>query len=278
MELLKQCEYCGDEFEAIRDNAKYCCDSHRSLANRKRRRNEELEYERERQQEEYDDMCRIRDEEQRKREEQALAQQAEQNLIKEAERKTCDEQHRKDDEQRRIKQNEKRKKESEKRLQKAEMNFKLKVLGGVALFGIVNHFFNSREDLHKDEKKAEKPSEPSYNVLKFIEKPIPKSQILSVDYIDYMQSLIEDDIDSVELTKKMSEAFNQMEEKEKTLLKLILENVPNVKIAEIPSINQRSIPKLKQNSINKLKAVFEEIEKKNHILKKLHEMKCLNSF
>lgn len=177
MELLKQCKYCGDEFEAIRDSAKYCCDSHRSLANRQRRRDEEIEYERECQQEEYDEFCRIRDEEQRKKEEQALAQLAERNLIKEAERKTREEQRRNEEQVRRTKQEEKRKKENEIRLKKAETNFKLKVFAGAALFGIVNHFINSTEDLHKDEKKAEKPSESSYNGIKFIEKPIPKSQI-----------------------------------------------------------------------------------------------------
>jgi len=146
MNLLKQCEYCGDEFEAIRDSAKYCSDSHRSLANRQRRRNEEIEYERECQQEEYDEMCRISDEEQLKREEQAIAQQAEQKLIKEAEHKIREEQRRIDEQQRRIKQDEKREKESKIILQKAEINLKLKVLGGVALFGIIGNFLNSNDN------------------------------------------------------------------------------------------------------------------------------------
>lgn len=36
MEIKKECEWCGNEFKAYRDNARYCCIEHRRLAYRKR--------------------------------------------------------------------------------------------------------------------------------------------------------------------------------------------------------------------------------------------------
>lgn len=39
MGTLKECEWCGKEFDAYRDNARYCCIEHRRLAYRKRYKN-----------------------------------------------------------------------------------------------------------------------------------------------------------------------------------------------------------------------------------------------
>ena len=47
MSLTKYCEYCQNEFEALRDSAKYCCDSCKTLACRQRRVDEQEQYEQE---------------------------------------------------------------------------------------------------------------------------------------------------------------------------------------------------------------------------------------
>jgi hypothetical protein len=45
MSLTKDCEYCGNEFTAQRETAKYCCDSCKTLACRQRRVDEQVQAE-----------------------------------------------------------------------------------------------------------------------------------------------------------------------------------------------------------------------------------------
>ena len=45
MEHKKECEWCGKEFEAYRDNARYCCIEHRRLAYRKRYEHKKYKFE-----------------------------------------------------------------------------------------------------------------------------------------------------------------------------------------------------------------------------------------
>ena len=141
--ITLECEYCGSEYYAERLSSKYCCDSHKTLASRLRKHNEEIEHERQLQQAELDEiMSRI--EENRKRlEKQATAELAERMRVAIEEQKKYKEQQTIKDEMRRQREKDRRTAENKKRAEKADLDFKLTGLGIISGIGLLNLFIKS---------------------------------------------------------------------------------------------------------------------------------------
>lgn len=130
------CEYCGKSFFAERNSARYCCDSHKTLASRERKNLEVCELKM-RQRQIASDAWERRLENERKEAEAKAANEA-------ADRK------RKEDEERKIykerKQNRefrKRMRENEAQAKKADLQLKLLGLGLCVAYGIANTFTKS---------------------------------------------------------------------------------------------------------------------------------------
>lgn len=105
----------------------------------------------------------------RQKEEKRKLQEAEMHRIKAAEQEKYENQRREELQLRLKKQQERRKMVREIQLQKSEQNFKMAVLGGVALFGIVKHLLTSNSETSKNPIIADKEVN--------ISKPDAKSKI-----------------------------------------------------------------------------------------------------
>ena len=132
------CSWCNNEFIAKRPTAKFCCDSHKSLANRERRRLEEIEDERIEQENAFYEWQQKLEEEEKQRKDKAAAEQAALKLIQDEESKQRAEKQRIEKEHKRIIAEKRRKAENEKFAQKAEIKLKLYALGGLALYGLAD--------------------------------------------------------------------------------------------------------------------------------------------
>ena len=148
--MLIECQYCGSEFEAERSSAKYCSDSHKTLANRERRHLEAIEYERQLQQAELDETI-SRIEENRKRiDKQAAAELSERIRVADEERKQYKEQQTIKDENRRQDVNDRRRVECERSAERADLKLKLTGIGIISAFGLMNFFLNQKSVLNKN--------------------------------------------------------------------------------------------------------------------------------
>lgn len=158
-----ECEYCGSEFEAERSSAKYCCDSHKTLASRERKHDEEVEYERQLQQAELNERRSRIEENLKRQEKQAAAELAERRQIAANEQKAYKEQQTKKAELRRQKEKDRRRVEEKKRNEKADLDFKLIGLGVISVLGLANLFFNHNPKLSNNNNKPDDKQSDSLN-------------------------------------------------------------------------------------------------------------------
>lgn len=159
MSIYIDCSWCGVEFLATKSTAKYCCDSHKTLANRERRRLEEIEDERiERDKAIFEWQKKIIAEE-KQRKDKVAAEQAAQKLIQDEKSKNRAEKQRIEKENQRIAAEKRRKAENKRIVQKAETKLKLYALGGLALFGladmILSDAFRDKNQNNHDDVKSD---------------------------------------------------------------------------------------------------------------------------
>ena len=162
--ITLECEYCGSEYYGERLSSKYCCDSHKTLASRLRKHNEEIEYERQLQQAELDETISRIEENRKRMDKQAAAELSERMRVADEERKKYKEQQTIKDEMRRKAEKDRRRVEREKLAEKAALNFKLTGLGIISAIGLANLFFNlSSEQDNNVNKPDDKQSNSSYS-------------------------------------------------------------------------------------------------------------------
>ncbi len=138
-----ECEYCGELFDAERASAKYCCDSHKTLACRQRKEIEQAELDRQEELDRITDGIKRYDEEQRIAKEAFFTRLDEQNRKWKVEGQLQYAKKVKQEEQRRAVLADKRKKERAIEIEKANTRLQLRLFGVMAAFGVGYHLFNS---------------------------------------------------------------------------------------------------------------------------------------
>ena len=83
--ILKNCQRCGNEFNAERNTAKYCGNTCKTMANRERRKNEQIALLQEQEQAQIDEKLRLKKETLKEKREQSAAVKAEKQRISDIE-------------------------------------------------------------------------------------------------------------------------------------------------------------------------------------------------
>ncbi|MEI8046801.1 MAG: hypothetical protein WCI92_05430 [Bacteroidota bacterium] len=140
MSFLKDCDRCGNEFEAQRDSAKYCSDSCKTLACRSRRAEEQELAERQAVIHAANEKNRRRLEEMQANFEKSKAEaQARQELFnQEKKERESKEQHERELKYEKVKAD--RAKLHAKRMHEVERTGNMIALGGLGAFGMLNYF------------------------------------------------------------------------------------------------------------------------------------------
>jgi hypothetical protein len=162
MSIEKSCQYCGAEYTAERDSAKYCSNSCKTLACRQRRENERIAYLQEQKRIEIDRIYRQEAADFRILKEQFEAKWAEQDQKLEEERKQREEHQIKEMEQHLALKVKHRKREREKRIKKNNDTQKLKIIGTAAAvqlgYLLIESFIGSKNNLNMSQNKEEADS------------------------------------------------------------------------------------------------------------------------
>lgn len=145
-----ECEYCGVYFAAERTSARYCCNSHKTMANLQRRENEKVVLRRKIEQDKWLEWSRQQTEASRKRQEQFEAEQDERKRLHAEENRKSDEKMAADAAIKHKAAAEKRKKDHEKALIKMDEDLKIKGFYILLLLGAANLILNSVLNPTKD--------------------------------------------------------------------------------------------------------------------------------
>jgi len=147
--IVQECLYCGAEFDAERSTAKYCCDSHKTLAYRQRREQEEFEESERCRQAAFEKYQLQLFEERKIKANQEEAERAEQHRKLEAERLASYETRRKEDQERRKNKHKKLQKLNTEQSQSSMLKINLAVFAGLAVLSLATGQINAKDKKDK---------------------------------------------------------------------------------------------------------------------------------
>lgn len=143
--ITRNCNHCGYEYTAEQTTSKYCSDSCKTLANRQRRKNEEIAERQQQEQAMQEEEKRQAEELDRQRKEKIEAEQAETKKIEEQKRIDAWARIHQQNQLKRTREAEKRRKELDKSIKESRERFQLRVLGIAVVASLGYHIFKPKK-------------------------------------------------------------------------------------------------------------------------------------